>query len=135
MIITLHRFLSARSGTFGDIEVNGHRFFSVEKPWVGNTPFVSCIPAGRYAMALGKYHRGGYQAFELLGVPGRSDIKIHIGNTPNDVSGCIAIGGKLGFIDKELAVLNSRKVFEKFMMLMGGRNRAVINIHGGAALA
>ena len=80
-------------------------------------------------MALGQYNRGGYPAFELFDVPGRSEIKIHIGNTSGDVSGCIAIGDKLGFIDKELAVLNSRKAFKKFMALMS-YNEANIIIQG-----
>ena len=130
MNVKLYRFAHTRSGTFGDLEVGGHRFFTVEKPWAGNEPFVSCIQAGRYDMALGRYHRGGYPAFELLDVPGRSAIKIHIGNTPGDVSGCIAIGGKLGFIDKSLAVLNSRKAFKKFMALMS-YNEATIIIQDG----
>ena len=128
MIVKLYRFALTRAGTFGDIEINGHRFYTVEKPWADNRPFKSCIPAGRYAMALGRYNRGGYPAFELLDIPGRSAIKIHIGNTPCDVSGCIAIGERLGFINKSLAVLNSRKAFKKFMALMSSYNEATIII-------
>lgn len=51
-----------------------------------------CIPAGRYKVVVTHSPHLGYATPELLAVPGRSDIRWHIGNKPEDVLGCIAVG-------------------------------------------
>jgi Family of unknown function (DUF5675) len=51
-----------------------------------------CIPAGKYQFVLTHSPHLGYVCPELVDVPGRSAIRIHIGNEPADVLGCTAIG-------------------------------------------
>ena len=48
MILT--RFTSTDHGTFGKLYVGDKTFFTVEKPWLNNTPFKSCIPSGEYKL-------------------------------------------------------------------------------------
>lgn len=67
-------------------------FHTVEKPWRQNLPNVSCIPNGVYEAERSFFNRGGYKAVEILGVPDRTDILIHVANRAEDVSGCIGIG-------------------------------------------
>jgi hypothetical protein len=65
-------------------------------------PAAHLIPAGRYPLALtlsGRAQRGslwtpdeGRRLPELVGVPGRTAIRIHAGNTAADSLGCILVG-------------------------------------------
>jgi hypothetical protein len=47
---------------------------------------------------------------ELTGVPGRTNVQIHTGNTPDDSEGCILVGMKLG--DDLCSVIDSRKAYD-----------------------
>lgn len=101
----------------------------------------SCIPTGRYPLVLGVYNRGGYPAYELLDVPGRSLIKVHKGNTMDDVLGCIAPGTELGFMETrkgtgaKWAVTASGQAFKAFMTATDGAERGHIDVVNLAELA
>ena len=45
--------------------------------------------------------------YRLGGVPGRSGIDVHIGNTVKDTTGCILVGRGVGRLRGERAVLGS----------------------------
>jgi len=115
MRVELARWAFTPFGVFGELSVGGFSCFTVERPWLDNEPFRSCIPAGEYRLVRGFYHRGGYPAFEVRDVPGRSLIKIHAGNTMDDVVGCIAPGMGLGWLDGKWAVIRSRLALTTFM--------------------
>ena len=53
---------------------------------------------------------------------------IHIGNTIDDLRGCIAPGKGLGFIKRKWAVTNSTKAFNEFMAAMNAEEQATIKI-------
>jgi len=122
-------------GTFGTLSVaapNTHgnvgtlAWPTVEQPWRDNAVGKSCIPLGVYRLKLGMYYHGDgpggkedYPAFEVLGVPGRTEIKIHRGNVATDVRGCIAPGNGLGAIGNVWAVLQSGEALRQFMAAMG----------------
>ena len=114
-MILLERFASTPFGVFGRLTVRGFECYTVERPWLGNRPWVSCIPAGGYGIGRKRYNRGGYDALEVEGVPERSSILIHVGNTMDDVQGCIAVGGGLGYINGKWAVIGSRVAFAALM--------------------
>ena len=114
MNIHLDRFAYTPMGTFGHLVYGGFECFTVERPWEDNKPFHSCIPVGIYDLQPSRYHRGGYDSFEIVDVTGRSQIKIHIGNTMDDVVGCIALGEKLGLVKNHWAVLSSTRAFHAF---------------------
>ena len=65
------------------------------------------------------FNRGDYQAVEIQRVPDRSDILFHVGNTPADVVGCIAVTTRLGCLGGQWAGLGSRPAFKKFMDYYG----------------
>jgi Steigviridae/Suoliviridae L,D-carboxypeptidase/transpeptidase len=71
-----------------------------------------CIPAGRYRVALTLSPHLEYTTPELLEVPGRSDIRWHIGNYPKDVLGCAVVG----LTHAEDFVGDSRRAFEEKLM-------------------
>jgi hypothetical protein len=80
MKLTLIRDTSSDYGTFGTIEIDGKTYHTIERPWLDNEPNVSCIPTGTYTCIRSQYYRGGYECFEVRGVPKRTLIKIHAAN-------------------------------------------------------
>jgi hypothetical protein len=126
--VQLERFAYTPFGTFGRLYIPEYQCFTVERPWLNNEPKESCIPVGVYKMLLSFYNRGGYPAYELLDIPGRSLIKIHVGNTMDDLLGCIAPGKALGFIERKWAVTSSKKAFKEFMMAMDGSETSTLKI-------
>lgn len=135
MIVTLERWCQGPPGTFGHLVVAGETLYTVERPWAGNRPFVSCIPAGDYRCTPRRYHRGGYDAIGIGDVPGRSLILFHKANRPTDVSGCIGVGLQLGCLDGRWAVLRSREAFELLMASLGAAEWTVRILPGAAELA
>lgn len=94
--VTLTRIVMDPGVTLGFLEVDGKFIsFTVERPWLDNEPNVSCIPTGNYRLVkcpTGRKMPDKYfgVTYEVMGVEGRTLIKIHIGNHPFDVKGCIA---------------------------------------------
>lgn len=73
-----------------------------------------CVPTGRYRVVLSRSPHLGYVTPELGGVPGRSEIRFHVGNFPKDSLGCFLVGENRG----EDAVWNSKEAFVKLMALL-----------------
>jgi hypothetical protein len=63
----------------------------LERTWENNAPLVSSIPAGEYSAAIREDGRKGWR-IELVGVPDREHVQIHLGNTPADSVGCLLPG-------------------------------------------
>jgi uncharacterized protein DUF5675 len=114
--LTVARFAWTPMGVFSYLRLPELQLYAIESPWRQNIPWLSCIPSGEYALAPCRFNRGGYPTYEVLGVPGRSQIKIHVGNTSEDLRGCIAPGMNLGSLAVESrglvwAVVESRLAF------------------------
>lgn len=126
MTLRLVRFAKTSDGVIGRIG----RFYTLEEEDQGNRPRVSCIPAGTYTCRRARYHKGGYDTFEVTNVPARQHILFHKGNTEEDTEGCILIGSRLGVLpvrDEDtgeraykLAVLDSARAFERWMDSLSG---------------
>jgi hypothetical protein len=69
------------------------------------------IPAGTYPVQITLSPHMQYDTPELYGVPGRSDIRIHIANWPQQLLGCTAVGTEA---DTD-AVAHSKVAFEALM--------------------
>lgn len=126
--LVLERFAYTPYGVFGRFIMPEFECYTVERPWRDNKQRESCIPEGRYALKLGMYNRGGYPAYEVLNVPNRSLIKIHVGNTIDDVIGCIAPGKALGYMERKWAVSSSKKAFKELMAVMDGVEESTLEI-------
>ena len=90
-ILILERFFHGAGSTVGRFLLDGRSVYSIERPWLLNQPWESCIPEGEYALRPYSSERFP-NVWEVCDVPGRSHILIHAGNWSRDVSGCIAPG-------------------------------------------
>ncbi|MGR9179741.1 DUF5675 family protein (plasmid) [Rhizobium leguminosarum] len=107
--LTIARKYSGSNCTSGYLAVNDKIIaYTLEKPWQGNAPLISSIPDGTYGAIL-RYDHADKWRIELTGVPGRTHVQIHTGNTPDDSEGCILVGLKLG--DDMCSVLDSRAAY------------------------
>jgi hypothetical protein len=143
MKLVLERFLTGEHGTFGQLSWEGLAaapvLFTCEDEWLDNQRAVSCIPPGVYVLKPRRYHGGGYDTYEVTGVPQRDAILIHAGNTEEDTKGCVLTGMSLGVVTvakdeetgkqaRKLAVLQSRKAHELFMRTMGAAPSATLTV-------
>ena len=87
---TLERYCYAPSCTIGTLRIRDKKFSTIEKPWLGNRPNISCIPQGLYRCH--KYTSGKHGETFEIDVPNRTYILFHVGNSEKSVTGCIALG-------------------------------------------
>jgi len=128
--VVLERFAYSPDGTFGRLSLpGGQRFFTVERPWLSNKPFESCIPDGVYVMekrrspVVERTTDGDYlEGWEITHVPGRTYIMIHPGNWPTDLAGCIAPGKAYRVLNGRNAVTDSQITFAQVMAALDGRD-------------
>lgn len=92
MNVHLTRHAYTRWGTLGRLRIGGESIPTLEPPWRDNRRLLSCIPEGTYRMEPKPSPRFKRVLWELEGVPGRSEILIHAGNTIADTAGCILVG-------------------------------------------
>ena len=92
--------------------------YVLELPNLNNQKQISCIPKGIYSVQRITSPKHGL-CYEVLNVPNRSNIEIHIGNYPADIMGCLAVG--LDYIIpkdyKKGQLLYSKQAFENLMKL------------------
>lgn len=133
--VILERFCYCEQGTFGRLYLPELSVLTVERPWLQNQPFLSCIPEGDYQLRPSRFYRGGYDTWEVLEVPNRTRILVHRGNRAHDVQGCIAVGMTLGCVGGAWAVLDSRTAFAAFMRAMGDGEAARLTLRSVAPAA
>lgn len=119
--LTLTRFFYGPDTTLGLLELkNGRILYALEDPWLNNQPNLSCIPDGLYRCVPRRYYRGGYDAWEITGVPGRDLILFHKGNKADDVTGCIVVGTRIVALSAGvLGVYPSAPAFEEMHRQLG----------------
>lgn len=105
--------------TLGDIQVwNGMEMIwtckTIERPWVNNKNNISRIPAGVYDIVYEYSPKFRRHLYELKGVPGRSEVKIHIANYVKQLEGCIGVGHYFTDLDKDgvMDVANSANTLD-----------------------
>lgn len=121
-IVKLERFAYTPQGTFGRITYGTFTSYTLERPWDGNKPFVSCIPEGTYQLQWYASPKFG-PTWALLGdtvslqpsSKARSAILVHSANTTDQLQGCIALGTTLGVLNGRWAVANSRSAVQSFL--------------------
>ncbi len=94
MKLDVYRLIETDRSIIGRVTVDGQQFcFSLEpsrfKPVHEGHP---CIPCGIYKVRLTLSPHFGYVTPELLDVPGRTNIRWHKGNKPEDSLGCTLVG-------------------------------------------
>jgi hypothetical protein len=105
--------------TLGKLTSRDGKFmcYTLERPADGDHP---CIPAGSYKVTEDWHHPGDvekrYRCPELLDVPGRSQIQIHVANRCGELLGCIAPGERIG----PGCVEQSQSAFDRLMHYLDG---------------
>lgn len=122
----LERLETGNQGTFGKMYAGSTCFFSGELPWRDNKSNVSCFPAGKYfGVWTWSPHLKRF-AYTIVPIGGREGIRIHPANLMGDaaigyksqLNGCVALGEKLGWMEKQKAVLVSRPAVAKFEKIL-----------------
>lgn len=115
--IELRRTYTDENCTLGIVRVSSLQFFTLELPWLNNTQNISCVTAGKYNYKKRVSPGKGYEVIELIGVPGRRWIQIHLGNYTQQIEGCILPGMGLTDINKDgcFDVTNSETAFNLIM--------------------
>jgi hypothetical protein len=104
------------NGTLGVWITDRPLFTTLELPWKDNQKDISCIPAGTYHIT--KIYSGHFKrnVFLVNGVPNRDAVEIHVGNTVNDIRGCIVVGMEYNMSD--YAIVSSGMALDKLMSIM-----------------
>jgi hypothetical protein len=90
--LTLLRDTYTDKSTTGELSLNGvQSLWTLELPNKDGLPG-SCIPQGTYNVISYPSPRFKRLMPLLVGIPGRSNIEIHWGNSPADTDGCILLG-------------------------------------------
>lgn len=123
-------------GTFGSIyEDEKFICYSIEKPYLDNIPFNSCVPCGEYELVPFDSQRYG-NTFALYSKEnkvfvsnegyGRYACLFHPANIHDELAGCIAPGLHLGMVSGKWAVTSSRLAFQKLLPLLNKYQKVVI---------
>lgn len=137
-VYDLYRMAEGPGYTLGRIEdsQNVQLCVTAERAWVdkngnglGDTN-ESRIPAGTYICKRDLHNKTSsnpYEVWEVLGVPGRSEIHIHIGNDPRIHSkGCPLVGTDFG---PKGTVTRSRDAFDKWMKATAAFSQITLRVH------
>jgi hypothetical protein len=123
----LERLDRGDQGTFGRIVAGTFTCFTGELPWRDNAPSLSCVPAGTYRVIWTWSPRFRANKYRLVDVPARAGVLEHAANLMGDVAlglraqlnGCIALGERLGWMDRQKALLVSQPAVRRFEEYMG----------------
>jgi hypothetical protein len=115
MKIDIYRLFETDRSILSRMTLDGQQFCFCLEPSRRTPvhPGHPCIPAGIYPVSLTESPHFGYVTPEVLDVPGRSEIRIHRGNRPEDSLGCTLVGEdhrpSLDWVS------NSAEAFDKLM--------------------
>jgi len=117
-VLELIRLEETDAGTFGVLKVNKQVFCVTLEPGdLENAENRSSIPAQQYTCRRVKSPRF-HTTYQVLGVPGRTNILFHPGNVVGDTAGCIILAEHFGKLAGDRAVLNSGNTFRQFIGML-----------------
>ena len=119
MNVILKRVVNSKvHGAFGTLIVDGVPVcVTLEETWLDNIPQESCIPEGVYEVKA--YSGTKYKnVWQVYGVPGRSAILMHWGNTERNTAGCLLMGQYFADFGDRKGVANSLNTIEMLRRLL-----------------
>lgn len=124
----LHRHHFTSLHTLGNLIYGEHTKAVIERPWLGNSRNISCIPIGEYLCKyLVRSGSGKYKGvYHLQNVEGRSGILMHAGNFVEHSTGCLILGTKHGILGNRRAVIQSRSAVRHLREYFGNQDFKLI---------
>lgn len=90
--ISIERKLTSNKCIQGYLSINESPIcYTMELPYRENIDDISSIPKGKYKAFVRTDKKLGWR-IELVNVPNREHIQIHLGNYTSDITGCTLIG-------------------------------------------
>lgn len=132
MDLTLTRNNFLRIGIFGELSFpDGTVLQTLEHAYPEDSGRYSPkIPPGTYTCKRGmhqlEHSPAPFETFEILGVPGHTNILLHIGNRNEDSAGCILLGSTLQL--NMGIICASKQAFDKFMELEQGVDEFTLTV-------
>ncbi len=133
MTLRLKRIWFKEEGIFGELTsvTDKHYFYALEHSYNKT----SKIPNGSYTCkrSMHRLHNmtEDFETFEVLAVPGCTNILFHWGNYNSDSEGCILIGDAMVKPAGRYMISNSRAAFKQFMLLTSGLDSFILVVEDG----
>ncbi|OPY91217.1 MAG: hypothetical protein A4E72_00234 [Syntrophus sp. PtaU1.Bin208] len=129
--ININREVETAQSTQGELQVGDQTLRTLEMPdrenaGTNDSATAGRIPAGTYQAHVRTDGPLGWR-IELEGVPGRTNIQIHVGNTPEDTTGCI-LPGTTEDVDRVNNSRDARDVIRQEVENAGPGARIQVNI-------
>lgn len=87
----------------------------------GDGSYAPKLPAGIYTCERGQHQLANMKApfttFEIMNVPGHTNILYHVGNYNKDSEGCVLLGQEISSFEGHNVITHSKAAFQKFMEL------------------
>ncbi len=98
------------------------KLVTIERPWLNNQNFVSCIPEGRYTVQ--PYNSPKHaEVWQIMNVENRQNCLFHSANFVRQLEGCVAPGLSAGYLlDNGIntrAVVQSVDAIQKMKEIIG----------------
>ena len=97
--VLINRFESSERGTRSTVTCGDDLWHGIERPWLDNRPFESCIPSGVYGLLPWDSPKYGEVYIFVGGSVGLTEgdgdryaCLIHAANYPRQLQGCLALG-------------------------------------------
>lgn len=130
MNLTLTRNISNENGIFGSLTDESGNIIAVTLEHAydsgnGDGTYSPKLPPGTYGCQRGQHQLASmakpFITFQIMNVPGHTNILLHQGNYNNDSEGCVLLGTSLYPDDQNPNMIKqSAQAFQKFMSLEDG---------------
>jgi hypothetical protein len=122
LTVKIKRLETGDQGTFGRFIAGDLQGFTGELPDRDNAKGLSRIPEGTYKCIWVFSPHFRKWKYSVQNVPGRAGVLIHAGNFMGDINmgykshlqGCIALSERIGYIEKQKALLLSIPMIRRF---------------------
>ncbi len=132
MTLNLRRTKCLSTGVFGEIlgEDWVHWYYTLEHAYPVGDGFLPKVPIGTYICQRGEHtlehHPEPFTTFQVMDVPGHTNILFHVGNINPDSSGCILLGLES---DEKYRVSSSYAAWNEFMTRLNGLETFTLNVY------
>lgn len=120
MKIIVDRFSETDTDDLGKVSVDGAFVcYSIENPdRPEKIKGITAIPEGTYKVGRRISPHFGVMVPWIMNVPNFQYVLIHWGNTVKDTEGCLVVGLRIGSLENQRAVLDSKQAWDKLSAMI-----------------